>query len=178
MTAPHTHLGRIRQIGYVVTDIESEMAHWADTLGVGPWFYVERVNFDSFEYKGVASRPEVSIALSNSADMQIELIQARCDTPSSYKTFLDQGRTGQQHIAYWPDEYDASLTAMQTAGYQVDQSGEITAPGRFAYMVHPDAPDRIIEVSETKGPKGKFFSHIARVSADWDGTDPIRLIGG
>lgn len=177
MRTKHAPLGRIRQIGYVVRDVEAEMAHWADLFGIGPWFYVENVTFESFEYRGTAQKPNVSIALTNSADMQIELIQQRCNTPSSYKAFLDQGRTGQQHVAYWPDDYDAALRSMLEAGYEVDQAGEITAPGRFAYMVHPNAPDRIIEISETSGPKGKFFQYIANKAANWDGTDPIKRMG-
>ena len=31
--------GEIRQLGYVVNDIEAAMDYWSKTLGVGPWFY-------------------------------------------------------------------------------------------------------------------------------------------
>ncbi len=31
--------GEIRQLGYVVPDIEAAMDYWSKTLGVGPWFY-------------------------------------------------------------------------------------------------------------------------------------------
>ena len=37
------HFGAIRQLGYVVPDIEAAMDYWSRTLGVGPWFYNPRV---------------------------------------------------------------------------------------------------------------------------------------
>ena len=36
-------LGEIRQNGYVVRDVEAAMRHWSEVLGVGPFFYFERV---------------------------------------------------------------------------------------------------------------------------------------
>ena len=36
-------LGEIRQLGYVVHDIEAAMDYWSSTLGVGPWYYNPRV---------------------------------------------------------------------------------------------------------------------------------------
>ena len=35
--------GEIRQVAYLVPDIEAAMDHWANTLGVGPWYYNPRV---------------------------------------------------------------------------------------------------------------------------------------
>ena len=84
--------GQIAQIGYVVTDIEASMRHWI-RHGVGPWFYIERVQMDYFRHRGVDSPVQMSIALANSGDVQIELIQQRNDAPSMYREFLDSGRS-------------------------------------------------------------------------------------
>lgn len=62
--------------------------------GVGPWFYVDRVQTDYFRHRGVDSDMEMSVAVANSGDIQIELIQQRNDSPSAYKEFLDAGREG------------------------------------------------------------------------------------
>ena len=40
--------GPIRQLGYVVQDIESAMRHWVEVEGVGPWFVLDR-----FETPGI-----------------------------------------------------------------------------------------------------------------------------
>jgi 4-hydroxyphenylpyruvate dioxygenase-like putative hemolysin len=91
--------GNIAQIGYVVRDIDAAMDNWAKH-GVGPWFYVDRVQTDYFRYRGADSDMQMSVALANSGDVQLELIQPRNDAPSMYKDFLDAGREGMQHIAY------------------------------------------------------------------------------
>ena len=35
--------GEMRQLGYVVPDIEAAMDYWSRTLGVGPWYYNPKV---------------------------------------------------------------------------------------------------------------------------------------
>ena len=73
--------GPIRQMGYVVRDIESAMRHWIDFCGVGPFFYVDRLPLINFQYQGQSGDPHLSIALANSGDVQVELIQQKDDTP-------------------------------------------------------------------------------------------------
>ena len=69
--------GEIRQLGYVVPDIEAAMDHWSRVLGVGPFFYAPRVPVEKFTYKGEPSSPITSVALANSGPVQVELIQQR-----------------------------------------------------------------------------------------------------
>ena len=45
-------LGEIRQLGYVVPDIEKAMDYWAKTMGVGPWFYNPKVPIEGYHYDG------------------------------------------------------------------------------------------------------------------------------
>jgi hypothetical protein len=69
-------------MGYVVRDIKVAMDHWAKSLGVGPWFYNPHYEFDSFIYRGSRyDELDISVAMANSGEMQIELIQQRCETP-------------------------------------------------------------------------------------------------
>ncbi len=75
--------GPLRQMGYVVPDVEAAMRHWIEVCGVGPWFYAERLPLTSFSYGGKRYDDiHLSIALANSGEMQIELIQQRSDHPS------------------------------------------------------------------------------------------------
>ncbi|MDX2155302.1 MAG: VOC family protein [Hyphomicrobiaceae bacterium] len=101
--------GEVRQLGYVVRDIEAAMKHWVEVLGVGPWFYVDRLPVRHFAYRGRPSDPHVSIALANSGRVQIELIQQRNDAPSMYLDFLASGPEGLQHVSTWPVDYEATL---------------------------------------------------------------------
>jgi hypothetical protein len=166
--------GKIAQIGYVVRDIDAAMNHWVQQ-GVGPWFFVDRVQTDYFLYHGVGSDMEMSVAVANSGDIQIELIQQRNDAPSVYRDFLDAGREGMQHIAYWTDDFQALYDKALSLGYKVAQEGSIGGDqGRFAYLDTEHDQGTVIEISDVSGPKGQFFSYIREVAADWDGADPIR----
>src|SRR4030095_13293249 len=86
--------GPVRQDGDVVRDIGGSLHHWTTVLGVGPFFYFERAPITEFTYRGQSSPIDVSIALGNSGDLQIELIQQRNDAPSMYRDFLAAGREG------------------------------------------------------------------------------------
>jgi len=44
--------GDLRQLGYVVRDIDAAMTYWHEVNGVGRWLYLDRVPLASFEYKG------------------------------------------------------------------------------------------------------------------------------
>jgi hypothetical protein len=76
--------GSLRHLGYVVTDVEAAMKHWIEVRGAGPWFYAERLPLTSFSYAGQRHNDiHVSIALANSGEMQLELIQQRSDHTST-----------------------------------------------------------------------------------------------
>ncbi|KJS26694.1 MAG: glyoxalase [Hyphomonadaceae bacterium BRH_c29] len=169
--------GPVRQNGYIVRDIDAAMKHWVEVMGVGPWYYIDRVQTDWFQHRGVDSAVEMSIALANSGDLQIELIQPRNDAPSMYKEFLDAGHEGLQHVAYWSKDYQALYDEALRLGYKIGHEGQIGGEqGRFAYLDTEAHPGTVIEISDISGHKGAFFDHIRDVSASWDGSNPIRPV--
>ena len=169
--------GKVCQNGYVVRDIEAALKHWTDVLGVGPFFYIDRVKCDWYTYRGEPSPVEMSIALANTGDLQIELIQQRNDAPSMYLDFLNAGREGLQHMSCWTVNYQADYDRALAAGYKVGHEGQIGGEqGRFVYFDTETHPGTVIEMSDISGAKGKFFAHIRRAAESWDGTDPIRPV--
>jgi len=167
-------LGPIRQLGYVVDDIEAAMAHWHNVMGVGPWYYNPKVPIVNYRYHGQGYAPHNSVALANSGPIQVELIQIRNDVPSMYRDFMQAGHRGLQHVAFWTEDYDADLARMQAQGFTVKMSGEVGVNGRFAYFDREYHPGTVIELSEVLGPKGRMFDLIRAASIDWDGSEPVR----
>jgi hypothetical protein len=170
--------GSPAQLGYVVRDIRAGMNAWIEH-GVGPWFYFETVQADYFRHRGIDSPVQISVALANSDEMQIELIQQRNDAPSLYKEFLDSGREGFQHVSYWTADYQALYDKALARGFAVGHEGSIGGEqGRFAYLEHATTPatGTVIEISEISGPKGAFFAHVREAAAGWDGSEPIRQL--
>jgi hypothetical protein len=133
--------GAVCQNGYVVRDIRAAMDHWVNVMGVGPWYYIDQVKTDYFRHRGQDSAMEMSVALANSGDLQIELIQQRNDAPSMYKEFLDSGREGLQHMSYWTRDYQGLYDRALSLDYKVGHEGQIGGEkGRFAYFdtqAHP-----------------------------------------
>ena len=169
--------GAVTQNGYVVRDIHAAMDHWVNVMGVGPWCYVDRVKTDYFRHRGVASPVEMSIALANSGDLQIELIQQRNDAPSLYKEFLDAGHEGLQHMAYWSKDYQSVYDRALSLGYKVGHEGQIGGEqGRFCYFDTQAHPGTVVELSDISGAKGQFFEHIRQAALNWDGSNPIRPV--
>ena len=171
--------GVVRQLGYVVKDIEKAMEHWIK-LGVGPWFYKEDVGSTEYRYYGKPSRiPKLSIALANSGDLQIELIQQRDDAPSLYLDTLERNGEVAQHVAYWTaDRFDEICANLKEQGYVEGHAGRMGATrGPYAYFVHPDFPSGMIEVSDSSGGKAEYFAEVRKASEGWDGSDPIRRVG-
>jgi hypothetical protein len=170
--------GGVRQVGYVVRDIEAAMAGWV-ALGVGPWFYKADVPSTEFRYYGVPSAlPQLSIAFANSGDLQLELIQQRNDAPTLYLDSLARQGECAQHLAYWTAEhFDDWCKQLQERGWVEGHAGRMGAGrGRYAYFVRAELPSAMVEISETTGGKGDFFDEIRRAAQGWDGRDPIRRL--
>lgn len=167
-------LGEIRQLGYVVDDIEVAMKYWTETMGVGPWYYNPKVPIEDYHYDGEPHEVHNSVALANSGFVQVELIQTRNDVPSMYRDFQRAGRLGLQHVAYWTESFEADLTSLEARGFRVKMGGKVGEQGRFVYFDKELHPGTVIELSEVVGPKGRLFRTIREASMGWDGADPIR----
>jgi 4-hydroxyphenylpyruvate dioxygenase-like putative hemolysin len=170
----HGEFGPIRQLGYVVRDIERAMEHWVRHLRIGPWFHVEHFQFVSYRYRGVDyGGMDATVAMANSGDMQIELIQQRCDTPSLYRDFLATSGEGLQHLAFWPDDYDAACARAAALGYRIGHDGALPR-GRFVYYESSGHPGTVFELNEITAERRNIIATIRDAAAGWDGSHPIR----
>ncbi len=166
--------GNMRQVGIVVRDIEAALRHWVDVCGVGPWFYVDRLPVTGFTYGDKRyDDVHISVALANSGEVQLELIQQRCDTPSMYRDFLAAGREGMQHWSSWPENYDEIYQRALASGYTVGQEAD-SPRGRFVYFRNEGHPGTVVEMAHATPTRMRIFDAIRAAAAGWDGRDPIR----
>ena len=172
--------GPIRQMAYVVRDIEQGMRHWIDVMGVGPFFYMENHTAPASTYRGQPSNAKLSIAFAQCGPMQIELLQPMNDAPSLLTDFLKSGREGLQHVAFWTTTFDADIARYEKLGYKVVQTGGMGGPNNGNAFFEVDgypAVTHAIEISDISGTKGQMFKRIAEAAENWDGRDPIRKLG-
>jgi hypothetical protein len=168
--------GPIRQIGYVVTDLDRAIAGWSE-LGVGPWFVMRGLPM-SVRYRCEPCETTLSVAWSNSGELQLELIQQLDDTPSIFTEFLAANGPGYQQLAYWTTDFEGTMREVEKAGWTVVWSGGEGFGVRFAYVESPDAPAAVIEISELTEATEANAAYMRDAAASWDGRDPIRVLGG
>lgn len=171
--------GPIRQIGYVVTDLDRAIAKWVD-LGVGPWFVMRHLS-QRVDYRGQPTEITISLALSNSGDLQVELIQQHDSTSSVFTEFLSTHGEGFHQLAYWAEDFAATMEAVRQAGWPVVWSGGEDVGTRFAYVEPPGDPapvSQVIEIMELNEITAGMAQYVREAAAGWDGVDPIRELGG
>ncbi len=168
--------GPIRQIGYVVTDLDKAIAGWLE-LGVGPWFVMRGLPMNVL-YRGEPCETALSVAWSNSGEMQLELIQQLDDTPSIFTEFIESHGPGYQQLAYWTSDFEATMRKVEKAGWTVVWSGGEGFGVRFAYVETPNAPAAVIEISELTDATEANAAFMREAAETWDGSDPIRNLLG
>jgi catechol 2,3-dioxygenase-like lactoylglutathione lyase family enzyme len=172
--------GRIFQVAYVVPDLDAAVTHWAETMGVGP-FYDFPIPF-AFDELSVAERPVPldqplfgGVSISYSGDTMIELIQPGA-APSTYRDFLESGKSGVHHYGTWIDNYETTLARARAEGVPVLLEGRLPL-SRFAYLdTARDGLSPLMEVIEPLPPMLELFDNIRDAAAAWDGSDPRRTI--
>jgi glyoxalase/bleomycin resistance protein/dioxygenase superfamily protein len=167
--------GPIRQIGYVVTDLDRALASWIE-LGVGPWLVMRGLPMRAL-YRGEPCETSLSLALSNSGELQVELIQQEDDIPSIFTEFLASHDPGFHQLAYWAEDFDGTMKAVKDARWPVVWSGGEDLGVRFAYVEPPNSPATIVEISELTEAQAGVAKFIRDAADGWDGSDPIRELG-
>ena len=167
-------LGPIIQNGYVVNDWREAAAHWAETLGVGPFFAMEHVQFAEVFYRGEPTDLDMSVAIAYSGEHQIELVQQHNDAPSIYTDFLANNAPGLQHVGALVDDLDAAIEEHGLTD-KLLQHGTTAAGQRFAYVDTVQHNGTMLELIEADAAMHKSFDYMKNAARDWDGEKPIRV---
>lgn len=164
---------RIIQNSWVVPDIRQAMSEWIETTGIGPFFLVEGITIEEQRYRGRPTHIEVSFALAQAGDVQVELVCQHNDAPSAYRDTVAAGTSGFHHVAYYCEDYDRDLSAFAERGSEVAFSGSFGGK-RFAYLDSSRRLGTMLELIEASDVQAEFFARIRDAAAGWDGRDPIR----
>jgi len=167
--------GPVRQNGCVVRNLERAMEAWL-ALGVGPWLVLPHITQTGSVYRGRPTEPVVSIAFANSGALQMELIEQEDDSPSIYAEFLDAGREGLHHLAWWADDFDEVAGAARRAAWPVVHEGDAGGMARFAYFDLEPSAHTVVEVMELTDASRWLVERVREAAAGWDGANPVRAL--
>jgi methylmalonyl-CoA/ethylmalonyl-CoA epimerase len=161
-------LGEVRQLGYVVENLERSVEAWTGRLGVGPWTLIRNIPLHCV-YRGVPSEPLIDIALGYRGAVQIELIQQKNDAPSPYRPYIERGDYGLHHTAFISGQIEEDVRRAQGVGLKL--VCDIGMPsGRYVYF-EPAVPGErgFIELLEGTPAMLGMFEQGMRAAAEWTG---------
>ena len=161
--------GDIRQLGYVVEDLERSVEAWSTRLGVGPWTIIRNIPLRCV-YRGAPSEPLIDIALGYRGAMQIELIQQKNEAPSPYRPYIERGEYGLHHCAFLSDRIGEDVRRAEAAGLRLLCDINMPAGGRYVYFEAALPGERgYIELLETTPVMLGMFEQGMRAAAEWNG---------
>jgi hypothetical protein len=170
-----TGFGPVRQLGYLVADLDGSIASWMRDLGVGPWTKLVNITMEA-TYRGEPTTVELDIALAYRGDVQIELIHQRSDTPSPYRRYFREGRLGLHHIAHLSEQIDADVDRALGGGLEVAFDIRMPGGGRYVYLQVPALGDEIfVELLEATPVMTGMFEQGIAAAASWDGTPDVAV---
>jgi len=168
---------RMFQLGFVVDDLQHAARHWVRVFGVGPFHIMPRVA-NACRYRGADATVDIHIGVAQAGPVQIELIQDYTDGPSVFRDLRDRYRStkfGFHQVSTLTHDFDGKKAHYEGLGYEL--ACEFTTPGqRVAFFDTIDDFGFFTEVVEEKPTFQANLSKISRTCADWDGTDPIRIL--
>lgn len=165
---------RFFQLGFLVDDIVEAAETWARVFGIGP-FHVLPVGEQVGTYRGEPSSITVQVAAAQAGPVQIELIQQHCDRPSIFQDWHRGRVSGLHQLCTVTTDYDGKKQHYLDLGYALAAESD---NGRFRVAYFDTAADFgfITEVVDHTPKFLEQVTSVARTCAEWDGTDPVRLL--
>ena len=165
--------GPIDQIGMVVDDLDSSIARWLSTMGVGPWTVFRNVTLNG-SYRGRDTVVVMDVGLAYQNDTQIELIHVTNGAHSPYLDGSGKPLSGLHHLAWMVDDLDAAVAGAQSDGLRMVFRAE--NPGtRVAYLEAEGEAGILFEFIESPGTRQLVQDGI-KATRNWDGSNPIYVI--
>jgi hypothetical protein len=165
----------VTHYAYVVSDLERAVDRWVGSVGAGPFFLLEDIQFDKLEYKsGEPAVFEHSAALGQWGSIAVELQEIKRIEPEPLRDYLvPPGGTGLVHAAFiCPAGAEKEKEDLEALGYEQFLEAR-TGPFDFAFYEMPEE-SHALEVYRKNEFVDAFFPALAAAADGWDGSDPLR----
>lgn len=167
-------LGPIKQIAYVVGDLNASIQQWITLTGVGPWTVFRNTTMHG-DCRGAPTSVKLHVGLSYQEGMQIELIEVISKTPSPYQDASGKPLVGMHHIAWHSKDLDGDVARAQARGLKTAFAASNGAV-RVAYMESGQSPGVLLEFIEAVPAVLEGFAAGIKATQEWDGSsNPIQI---
>lgn len=173
-------LGTIRQIAYVVDDIDQAISRWHDGYGLGPFVVArnEKLMANALYRGDISEEVVLDLAFAYIGELQLELISLKNDVPSMYREVLDRDQRELQHYGCCVPDFDRALACYQASGFQpivqagtkglaqmhyveaVESSRNVFAADEQCYMKTAEGYGIVLEIIEDNALTRPYFDGI------------------
>lgn len=154
--------GPIRQVAYVVEDIDQAIASWHAQLGIGPFAVVRGCKpLQGSRYRGEASGEIIlNLAFAYIGDVQLELIQQLNETPSMYREALQRGTWSVHHYGVCVEDFEAAYQHAMNNGFTPIVNAGAPGFAQMAYVESEQIPGLVLEIIEWNDFTRPYFDGI------------------
>ena len=168
---------QLHHCGYVVEDLEPAVDRFVRSMGAGPFFAMDPVVLDTVVSTGGPAVFDHSSAFGVCGPIFIELMQIHDTAPEAVRAGFDVAPTGLHHLAWVVPDFDATVSGLEERGMPAYLEAT-NGPIRFAYLDAVATLGHHIEIhTDSEGFQG-FFAMMREAGEGWDGSEPLRPLGG
>ena len=170
-------LGSVKQWGYLVRDIDESMKTSTEQLGMGPWRGFRNVPVNAV-FGGVQTNIHLSVAMAYHQGAQIEFVQHLEPELSPNRDFYLHSDDALmfKEVGFMVEDVAASVRQCEERGMH-EVGRIIPAPGAdCVYMSSPGMQGMVIELMPSDQTTRDNFQNSLAEAAEWDGSEPYRLI--
>ena len=167
----------IHHIGYVVEDLRSGAEHFAATLGAGPFFGMEHIEFEEVTFQGEPAVYDHSSAFGQWGPIIVELTQVHDAQPAGLRGSLVAPGAGIGHVAWLADSLDDEVARLRRIGLTPFHAGR-TGPASAVWLKGGPLFGHPLEVLQRREKLEGFYATIREASVGWEGADPLRILTG
>lgn len=167
---------KITQAAFVVNDLRAAIDRWMTSSNIGPFYIMENCQPENVLYRGQPGELVMDLAFCQAGPVQIELIQPKSAGPNMYRDSFPDGGEGFHHICYFTEDLDVDLAHYAAQGVEVAVQATFGSL-RFAYFDTRHLIGCMTEVMQHDEAVEGMFAMIAAAAVDWDGSDPVRMVG-
>ena len=164
------------QLAWLPADFDAALAHWTQTMGVGPFFLFENIALADARYRGEPTDVVFSIAIAYWGDMQIELVRAEDDAPSIYNgSYAVTDRM--HHMCVLTDDLAVARHHCAAVGAVIQMEGRVGDDGGVLYVDPGTGPGGLVEILKPAHGTAAMFSTMREAAQNWNGREPLRRLG-
>lgn len=165
--------GAIMQHGYIVTDVAKTAHQWAERVGAGPFYVIDRLPMSQYYFRGVRVDVEICLCFGYWHGIQIELIQPLGEADTLYHRAVRSSPGQLNHVASVVEDLEGLLDSRGLRD-RVIQHGNMPSGLKFVYLEEYLPGGQHLELIEAHPGTLAAFAGMEKASRRWDGLNPLR----